>query len=253
MTVETGDTEFRHPEAVAFLESLTDEQAARQLSLVLEQDGVATRQRCESGGRRNLGVRQSAAAVRALERLVQSQGGGGAVLRSAVDPNLLRGDSRRTESDLNPRLVQCPQLRGCRHAGADVGRKQTEAVDGLDQGAAERWADRPSHRRSEAAPRPLRSHRLHPYLRGQRGPNALQPLPEARTAGRLQHRGRHLQANRQQPIQMGGVSLVKGRSQCSARCQMLLEEQPLARLPRVEGLWRRSRITKENGMHPSKE
>ena len=29
MTVETRDSEFRHPQAVVFLESLTDEQSAK--------------------------------------------------------------------------------------------------------------------------------------------------------------------------------------------------------------------------------
>ena len=49
MSGKAQDTEFRHPEAVAFLESLTDEQAAKQPPLSLEQDGVVTRQRREGG------------------------------------------------------------------------------------------------------------------------------------------------------------------------------------------------------------
>ena len=50
-------------------------------------------------------------------------------------------------------------------------------------------AVRLGHRRPEAASQPVRSHRgLHPLLQGQRGPNALRPLPEARTAGRIRHR-----------------------------------------------------------------
>ena len=42
MTVETRDSEFRHPEVVAFLRSLTDEEAAKHPPLVREHDGVAT-------------------------------------------------------------------------------------------------------------------------------------------------------------------------------------------------------------------
>ena len=42
MTVETRDSEFRRPEAVAFLRSLTDEEEAKHLPLVREHDGVVT-------------------------------------------------------------------------------------------------------------------------------------------------------------------------------------------------------------------
>ena len=42
MTVETRDTEFRHPEAVAFLRSLTDEEAVTHPLLVRVHDDVAT-------------------------------------------------------------------------------------------------------------------------------------------------------------------------------------------------------------------
>ena len=49
MTGKAQDAEFRHPEAVARLQGLTDEEAARRLALVREHDGVATRQRREGG------------------------------------------------------------------------------------------------------------------------------------------------------------------------------------------------------------
>ena len=49
MAIDAQDLEFRHPEAVAFLRSLTDEQAAKQPPLVLEQDGVAARYWREGG------------------------------------------------------------------------------------------------------------------------------------------------------------------------------------------------------------
>ena len=49
MTGKARDAEFRHPEAVAYLESLTDEEAAKHPPLVREHDGVATRQRREGG------------------------------------------------------------------------------------------------------------------------------------------------------------------------------------------------------------
>ena len=41
MTVETRDSEFRRPEAVAFLRSLTDEEEAKRSPSVREHDGVA--------------------------------------------------------------------------------------------------------------------------------------------------------------------------------------------------------------------
>ena len=98
----------------------------------------------------------------------------------------------------------------------------------------------------------VRSRRgLHPHLRGQQGPNALRSLPEARSAGRIRHRGKRLQAHRREPIQTVGTPLVESGCQCRAHHQMLPRKQPLARLPRLEGLPRCSRLTKENGMHHS--
>ena len=49
MSGKTQDTEFRHPEAVAFLESLTSEQAAKRPLLILDQDGVVARYWLEDG------------------------------------------------------------------------------------------------------------------------------------------------------------------------------------------------------------
>ena len=49
MTGKARDAEFRHPEAVAYLESLTDEEAAKHPPLIRQHDGVATRQRREGG------------------------------------------------------------------------------------------------------------------------------------------------------------------------------------------------------------
>ena len=49
MAIDAQDLEFCHPEAAAFLRSLTDEQAAKQPPLVLEQDGVAARYWREGG------------------------------------------------------------------------------------------------------------------------------------------------------------------------------------------------------------
>ena len=101
-------------------------------------------------------------------------------------------------------------------------------------------------RRSEAAPPPVRSRRdLHPHLRDQQGPNALRPLPEAQIADRIRRRGKGLQANRRQPVQWSLAPLVKGRSQRLARRRMPHQEQPLARLPQLEGLQCRSRLTKK--------
>ena len=49
MTVETRDSEFRHPEAEAFLRSLTDEEETKHPPLVREHDGVATHYWREGG------------------------------------------------------------------------------------------------------------------------------------------------------------------------------------------------------------
>ena len=125
-----------------------------------------------------------------------------------------------------------------------------------DEGRREAWMDRirkqldagrvkTGRRRSEAAP-PVRSGRgLHPHLRGQYGPDALRPLPETRIAGRIRHRGKRLQAHRRKPAQRSRAPLVESGRQRRAR------HQALARLPRLEGLQRRSSLTQENGMHPS--
>ena len=47
MTVETRDSKFRHPEAAAFLRSLTDDEAAKRSPSVREHDGVAAHCRRE--------------------------------------------------------------------------------------------------------------------------------------------------------------------------------------------------------------
>ena len=68
--------------------------------------------------------------------------------------------------------------------------------------------------------RPRTESDLHSLLQDQQRPNALRPLSEARTAGRVRRRGKRLQANRQQPLQAGRVPLVEGRSQAllAVRC-----------------------------------
>lgn len=72
---------------------------------------------------------------------------------------------------------------------------------------------------------------LHPHLRGQRGSNALRPLPGARIASRIRRRGKHLQEHRREPIQRGGVSQVESGSQRPTRRQMLPRKHAPARLP----------------------
>ena len=89
------------------------------------------------------------------------------------------------------------------------------------------------------------------FTRDQQGPNALRPLPEARTAGRIRRRGKRLQADRRQPIQRSRAALVEDWSRRRDRHQMLLQKQPLARLPRFEGLQPRSRLTKKHETHPT--
>ena len=126
---------------------------------------------------------------------------------------------------------------------AVAGRRRAEGVHGLDQGATDRH--------SASAPPPVRSRcGLHPHLRNQRGPNAMRPLSDARIAGRTRRRGKRLQANRRQPIQKGGMRLIESGHQLPARHKALLRKHGLARLPRMEDLSRRSRITKENGIRP---
>ena len=46
------------------------------------------------------------------------------------------------------------------------------------------------------------------------------------------------------------MPLVEGGSQLPARRQILLQEQPMARLPRLKGLQSRSRLTKNHEMYP---
>ena len=57
MTGKARDAEFRHPEAVAFLESLTDEAVAKQSPLIFEHDGVVARYWREGDRQRLLAVK----------------------------------------------------------------------------------------------------------------------------------------------------------------------------------------------------
>ncbi len=81
MAIEAQDTEFRHPAAVAFLRSLTDEQAAKQPPLVLEQDGVAARYWREGGRVRcreveaSVGSSSGTGALAAFMRAVEAEFG----------------------------------------------------------------------------------------------------------------------------------------------------------------------------------
>ncbi len=133
----------------------------------------------------------------------------GAVRRGAMDPDRLRGDPARTKGGLHPRPVPCPRMCVRRGAGRDAGRGQTKEEDGLDQGEARHQTGRPSHLQTEAAPPVWSVRGLHPLLRGQQGPNALRPLPEARLAGRIRHRGKCLQAHCREPVQRVGMPLVE--------------------------------------------
>ena len=88
------------------------------------------------------------------------------------------------------------------------------------------------------------------YMEANKDRMRYRPLPETRPAGRIRRRGKRVQADRREPVQAGGVPLVEGGRQRPARRQMLHRQQPLGRLPRLEGLPRRSRLTTKNGMHP---
>ena len=59
-----------------------------------------------------------------------------------------------------------------------------------------------------------------------------------------------LQADRRKPVQAVGLPLVEGGRQRPARRRMLHRQQPLGRLPRLEGLPSRSRLTQKFGTHP---
>ena len=79
MTIEAQDLEFRHPEAVAFLRSLTDEQAAKQPPLVLEHDGVVAHYWREGGRVRcreveaSVGSSSGTGALHAFMRVVEAE------------------------------------------------------------------------------------------------------------------------------------------------------------------------------------
>ena len=167
-----------------------------------------------------------------------------------MDLEILGGRLRRTERDFHPRPV--PHLRICdRRAGTDAGQGRTEGLQGLDQGADERRAGRSSYRRFEAAQPPARSRRgLYRLLRGQRGPNALRSLPEARITGRSRRCGKRLQAHRRKPIQRVGMQRVESGHQRATRLRMLPRKHALARLPQLEGWSCCIRLTKTNGMQP---
>ena len=81
MAIEAQDMEFRHPAAVAFLRSLTDEQAAKQPPLVLEHDGVAARYWREGGRVRyreveaSVGSSSGTGALHAFMRAVEAEFG----------------------------------------------------------------------------------------------------------------------------------------------------------------------------------
>ena len=145
------------------------------------------------------------------------------------------------------RFAQVP----CWRVAIEIGAVQHRSIRERFRKTRERRAGRSCDRHSGAAPPPVRSCRgLHSHLRGQLGPNAMRPLSEAWIAGWIQRRGKCLQAHLRQPIQDGGMPLVESGRQRPARHKMLPRKHALARLPRVEGLSRRSRVTKEIGMHP---
>ena len=145
------------------------------------------------------------------------------------------------------RFAQVP----CWRAAIGIRVVQHGSIRGRFRKTRERRAGRSSDGHSGAAPPPARSCRgLHSHLRGQRGPNAMRPLPEAWIASWIQRRGKRLQAHLRQPIQNGGMPMVQSGRHRSARHKILPRKHPLARLPRMKGLSRRNRVTKENGMHP---
>ena len=108
----------------------------------------------------------------------------------------------------------------------------------------------PGHRRREAIPRPVRRRRgLH--LQGQKGPNAYElyrkrGLPVG--SGLAESVCKYIVGNR---FKGAGHHWSSGRQRL-ARHQMLPRKQAPAQLPRTEGLSRHSRMTKENGPHPTR-
>ncbi len=63
-------------------------------------------------------------------------------------------------------------------------------------------------------------------------------------------RARMRQLHRREPVQTVGMPPVDSRRQRRARHRMPLRKHASARLPRLEGLPRRSRLTQKNGPHP---
>ena len=63
-------------------------------------------------------------------------------------------------------------------------------------------------------------------------------------------RARMRQLRRREPVQTVGMPPVDSRRQRRARHRMPLRKHASARLPRLEGLPRRSRLTQKNGPHP---
>lgn len=151
-------------------------------------------------------------------------------------------------SDTLRRLTRCPELDKEKLCVAIA--STHEIADQLEHYFAERWAGRSSHRRSEAAPPLVRRPRgLQTLLRSQRGPNAIQSLPETRIAGRIRRREKRWQAHRQQPIQMGGI-VGRKRAPPPAHRWMLPRNHVLGRIPRLEGFSCHSHLTKKHEVHP---
>ena len=167
MTIKRQDSELRHPEAVAFLQGLTDEQAAKQPPLSLEHDGVVTRYWRDSGRVHcDEFPASEAGALDVLMRVVESELGRSLPLLAA---------QLQSGSDLR-RCRQFRQLRGSEPQAQESGRR------GGDEGdpPAPRHADRPRDPDRSSGRMSRRRHRRSRFCWGSTAPEFRWPPARSR-------------------------------------------------------------------------
>ncbi len=162
------------------------------------------------------------------------------VRRSRMDLEFLRGNRARTESDLPSQSIPCPRICVRRRPALTPGKGERKGW--MNWIKEQLNAGRAAHVIADL--KPSWSARL---FGGRLAQVALRPPQETRIAGRLRRRGKRLHAHRRDPIQTGGVPLVESGRQRLARRRMLPRKHAAARLPILEGLLRRSRLTKNHG------
>ena len=89
-----------------------------------------------------------------------------------------------------------------------------------------------------------------PHLRGQRGPNALRPLPGALTADQLRRRESACKQIVGSRFKRTGCRWSKADANALLAVKCRLKNNRWPRLPRMEGLPRCSRLTQKYEPHP---